>query len=228
MKALISVIMPVYQARPYVEAAILSALGQDYRPLEIVCVDDGSTDGSLAMLESFGEQIRILTHVTNQGIAAARNTGLAAARGELISFLDADDLWKPEKLSLQAAYLTAHPDVQMVFGHMRCFLSPDLSQAESRRRICPAAPLPGIVAGTAVIRREILERTGEFDRRLKVGEFMDWLARAQSAGCETAVMPDVFLERRIHGSNSVLDAAAVRRDYLRIVKAALDRRRALG
>src|SRR5512143_3730544 len=107
---LVSVVMPVYNGARYLRQALESALAQTYRPLEIVVVDDGSTDETPAILAEFGTRIRALRQ-PNSGSAAARNAALDAARGELIAFLDADDLWLPQKLAVQVEYLREHPDV---------------------------------------------------------------------------------------------------------------------
>jgi glycosyltransferase involved in cell wall biosynthesis len=110
---LVSVVMPVYNGARYLRQALESALTQTYRPLEIVVVDDGSTDDTPALLAEFGDKIRSIRQ-QNSGSAAARNAALRAARGELIAFLDADDLWLPRKLAVQVDYLRDHPEVDLV------------------------------------------------------------------------------------------------------------------
>src|SRR5512143_4014499 len=110
---LVSVVMPVYNGARYLRQALESALNQTYRPLEIIVVDDGSTDETSAILAEFGSRIRAIRQ-KNPGSAAARNAALQAAHGEIIAFLDADDLWLPQKLEVQVAYLRAHPDVELV------------------------------------------------------------------------------------------------------------------
>ena len=100
-KPLVSVIVPVYNGEHYLSFAIHSILRQDYHPSEVIVVDDGSTDNSANIARSFKE-VRYI-HQSNQGVAMARNVGIAAARGEFIAFLDADDLWTPNKLSIQNA-----------------------------------------------------------------------------------------------------------------------------
>ncbi len=222
---LISVVIPAYNAEQYVKEAAESVLAQTYRPLEIICVDDASTDGTADVLASFGERVRVIRRAENGGGAAARNDGLALARGEYVAFLDADDFWPPEKLAVQEAYLRAHPAVDALFAHMRCFLSPDLPEEEQRRRFCPPAPMPAQVPGTALIRRAVFDKVGAFDPQWRVGEFIDWVARARAAGCVDETLPDVFLMRRIHATNTGITGRASRGDYAAILKAALDRKR---
>jgi len=108
---LVSVIIPVYNAELYLEESIRSALEQTYRPFEILVVDDGSTDGSGSIARKFKEQI-IYIYQSNQGVAAARNQGINKSSGKFLTFLDADDLWKPKKLSIQMKYMLDHPELQ--------------------------------------------------------------------------------------------------------------------
>src|SRR5213078_156464 len=106
---LVSVIIPVYNGARYLRAALESVFAQTYRPIEVIVVDDGSGDDSGVIAQSFPDVHFI--HQENQGVAAARNHGFDAARGEFIAFLDQDDLWTPEKLKVQVNYLLNHPDV---------------------------------------------------------------------------------------------------------------------
>ena len=95
---MISCIVPVYNGERYLAETLQSILGQRVGPLEVIVVDDGSTDGTAGVARRFGSAIRVL-HQTNAGPAAARNLGLSEARGDFVAFLDADDLWKPDKLA---------------------------------------------------------------------------------------------------------------------------------
>src|SRR5438034_9298591 len=109
----VSVIIPTYNYARYLAAAIESALAQTYAPLEIIVVDDGSTDDTLRILGAYGNRLRVLRQA-NQGAGAARNAGIAAARGEYVAFLDSDDLWHPRKLELQLARFASDPDLGLV------------------------------------------------------------------------------------------------------------------
>jgi glycosyltransferase involved in cell wall biosynthesis len=118
----ISVVIPCFNREARLGAAIESALGQELAPLEIVVVDDGSTDGSAVVAESFGEPVRVI-RTPNRGPSAARNLGIEEARGDWIAFLDSDDVWSPEKLTRQAEALTAYPGVSLVFADTRTLIS---------------------------------------------------------------------------------------------------------
>ena len=111
----ISVIIPAYNYARYLAEAIDSALGQTYAPLEVIVVDDASTDDTPRVLAAYGQRIRAIRQ-PNGGAGAARNTGIAAARGEYVAFLDADDVWLPRKLELQMALFDADPALGLIHG----------------------------------------------------------------------------------------------------------------
>src|SRR6187549_3720033 len=108
-RPLVSIIVPVYNGERYLRAALESIFAQTYRPLEVIVVDDGSVDDSGVIAQSFPE-VRYIRQ-ENQGVAAARNHGIETARGEFYAFLDQDDLWTPEKLTVQISYLLNDPDL---------------------------------------------------------------------------------------------------------------------
>src|SRR3989441_12309052 len=110
----VSVVIPVYNGERYLADAIQSVRDQTYQNFEVIVVDDGSTDGSAEVAQSFGEAIRYV-HQANGGVCKARNTGMAVARGGYLAFLDQDDLWLPDKLATQVAYLDSHPEVGAVY-----------------------------------------------------------------------------------------------------------------
>lgn len=224
-KPLVSVIMPIFNTEKYVAEAIDSVLAQTYAHTELICVDDGSTDGTLAILRSYGDRLTVIESPENGGIGSARNLGLAKASGEFISFIDADDVWKPEKLELQLAALLKDPSVSMCFTHMECFLSPELPEEVRRIRYCPEGTSPGIIAGTSLIKREVAKRVGPYNELLRVGEFIDWNTRAIDAGFKSVVLPEVLYRRRVHETNTGVNERPSRADYLKVVRSALERRK---
>jgi glycosyltransferase involved in cell wall biosynthesis len=226
---LVSVIIPVYNGEKYLAEAIKSVLAQAHRPIEIIVVDDGSTDRSAEVVRSFPETIRYY-YQRNSGSGAARNTGVQEARGSLLAFLDADDLWVKDKLSLQMPMLEADPALDMVFGHVSQFFSPDLDQAMRKKVACPEGKMPGYHVGTLLIRRETFLHVGLFNPTLQCGEFLDWSFRAKEKGLKELLLPDVLMKRRIHASNMGIVKSNTRTnnshaDYVRVLKASLDRRR---
>ena len=130
---LISCIVPVYNGERYLGEAIDSILAQTYGPLEIIVVDDGSTDGTAEVVATYGDQVRYLWQ-PNAGQAAARNHGLSVTQGEFISFLDADDLWHPEKLDRQIARFRTRAELEFCVTHVQNFWIPDLAEEEKRFR----------------------------------------------------------------------------------------------
>lgn len=221
---LVSVTLPVYQGERYVAAAIESVLAQTYRALELIVVDDGSTDGTAQVLDSFGDRIR-RHHQPNRGLSATRNRGMGMAKGEILAFIDADDLWEPNKLEAQVAVLRAHPEVDLVFTHIRQFHSPDLSE-QARAQLCvPEEVLPGPSATTCAVRRLAAEKCGGFDESLRVGEFIDWYSRALAAGLAVQTLAEVLAGRRIHGANMGIQEKDSRSDYLKVLRANLARKR---
>jgi glycosyltransferase involved in cell wall biosynthesis len=221
---LVSVIIPAYNAERYLAEAVESVLAQSYHPLEIVIVNDGSTDKTAEVAAGFGGRVKYL-HQENSGLSRTLNRGVALARGRFLAFLDADDLWLADKTRLQADAFAAEPEVEAVFGHIRHFLCPTLD-AESRRRLhCPAGDAPGYFKQTMLVRRESFGRVGGFDERWQVGDFVDWFARAREAGLRTRMLDAVVTLRRVHGANTTRRESRRQADYLRILHESLQRRR---
>ncbi len=222
---LVSVVIGVFNAERYVAEAIESVLSQDYEPLELIVVDDGSTDGSADVVRRYPEVTYL--HQANGGNGAARNTGIDAASGEFLAFLDADDRFTPGKLALQMRALDAEPELDLVFGHVREFVSPELDE-ETRGRIRAPAPepMPWTAPNLMLIRRNSFDRVGQFETSVRVGVTVDWFLRAKEAGLRYRVLPETVLERRLHTENNGIREAASRSQYLAVLKASLDRRRA--
>jgi glycosyltransferase involved in cell wall biosynthesis len=219
----ISAVLPVYNRAAYVGEAIASVFAQTLPPDEVIVVDDGSTDESLEVVERFARPgLRVLRQ-ENAGIGAARNRGLGAATGDLIAFIDSDDLWELDKLDRQVRALRDSDEVQLVFGHLVEFLSPDRADLAGSLRIAPD-PVPGLIATTLLARRSAVEQIGLFDETLRVGEFVEWMARVRDLRLATRMLPEVVARRRVHGGNAVLTRPNT--DYLRAIKSTLDRRRA--
>lgn len=222
--SLVSVIIPTYNLAHYLPAAIDSVLGQGYGPLEVIVVDDGSTDATAAVVAAYGTQVSYVFQA-NSGIGAARNRGLDLARGQLIGFLDADDYWAQNKLTLQAPILEQNPAIGFVSGQVQQFVSPELSDERKAQLFCPQETMAGYVPSAALFRRELFEQVGRFEPAWALGEFMDWYLHAQEAGVRHVMLPDVVLYRRVHDSNTGLRKRDQRRDYVRVVHAAIQRRR---
>jgi len=188
-RAQVSAVIPVHNCERYIEDAIKSVLAQTYPVHEIVVVDDGSTDGTRQVLEPYMGKIRYF-HQPQRGVAAARNTGITNASGEFIAFLDADDLWLPEKLQLQMDYLQRHPECGLVYSDMKTFDEHGIIH-ESVKSWLNMSPPSGWIfkelfretlfaADSTVFAIRCVKRVGPFDESLAVGEdYLMWLRIAR-------------------------------------------------
>ncbi len=208
--------------------ALDSILTQTYRRLEILVADDGSTDGTPNIVAAFENRLRYLRQ-DNQGPAAARNLGLSLATGEFVAFLDADDLWHPEKLERQLARFQARPELDWCVTHVQNFwIAEMVGEAKKYERHRISESLPGYVTGTLMARRALFETVGLFDSALGHGDSTDWFLRACERGTVMELLSDVLLYRRLHPANrSRVFAATSRDEYLRLLKHSLDRKRHL-
>ena len=224
---LISCIVPVFNGERYLKEALDSIRAQTYWPLEIIVADDGSTDGTAAVVAGYGEQVRYLSQ-PKAGPAAARNLGRGAARGEFVAFLDADDLWHPEKLARQMARFQARPELDLCVTYVQNFWTPELNEEARRYKHHPrlAQALPGYITPALLARRALFDSVGQFNTALQHAEDTEWFLRAAEQGAVMELLPDILVYRRLHQTNmSRLGASAGQELLLRVVKASLDRRR---
>jgi len=223
MSDILSVVIPSYNSSAYIAEALESVLGQGCEStLEILVVDDGSQDNTAEIVTQFPEVHYIQTE--HGGAGSARNKGVAAAHGNLVAFLDADDIWSRGKLTLQLSAMRSDPSLDMVFGHVEEFLAPGIQDEETSKL---RKYSPGYVPGTLLIKKESFERVGHFDGNWRVGEFVDWYIRSMELNLKAQLLKEVVLKRRIHGNNLGRRERGSLGDYARILKAALDRRKAL-
>ena len=216
-----------YNAEPYLAEAIESVFAQTHRPLELIVVDDGSTDGTATVAQAYGDRLSFAQQ-ENGGNGASRNRALQLATGDYLAFLDADDRFTPRKLDLQLAALDADPALDVVFGHVQEFVSPEIA-ADVKAQIRNPAPVsPWTSPNLMLIRRESFDRVGPFSASLRVGVTVDRYARATEAGLKALMLPDVVLERRLHGQNNGMREQSKRLQYVEVLKASIDRRRASG
>lgn len=213
----ISVVIPAFNASRYLQAAVCSVLAQTRAVSQIIVVDDGSSDGTSTIAESLpGVQLLNKTH---SGISATRNAGIAQAWGDYIAFLDADDLWMPDKLERQLALLADRPGTLGTFGKMRQFINPELPAEQRARFQADAQLMAGQVAGCLLMEREAFLHVGLFDETLPGGEFIDWVVRARRSGFDLPQVDELVLLRRIHGANTVLTATqSMSSAYLQIIR----------
>ena len=222
---LVSVIIPVYNSENYLAQAIESVLSQTYRPFELIVVDDGSSDRSREIAISY-PQVKY-SYQQNSGVAEARNRGIHNSRGKYIAFLDSDDLWLPEKLSLQIAAFGNDSSLEIVTGYVEQFVSPEIDPDTAKRYSFPDRPLVGYSPSAIMIKRSALEKTGVFHEDFQGGEVISWFTNVFEKRVNILVIQDVVARRRIHGNNiSIRKKPGKEKTITRILKSSLDRRRA--
>ncbi|MDZ4770957.1 MAG: glycosyltransferase [Chloroflexota bacterium] len=225
----ISTIIPVYNGARYLREAIVSVQSQTLSPDEIIVIDDASSDETptlIAELAADDPRIRHTRLPMQSGAGAGRNHGVSMATGDLLSFLDADDLWMPDALAIQAETLRGNARIDITFGCVQQFFSPDLDARTRESARLDEAPRTALLPGGMMIRRSTFEQVGAFRTDVRVGEFVDWYIRARRLFLHEKMLPAVTLRRRIHRDN-LTRAGALHSDYARILKASLDDQRAL-
>jgi glycosyltransferase involved in cell wall biosynthesis len=222
----VSCIVPVYNGERFLAAAVESILGQTRPPLEVIVVDDGSTDRTPEIARSFRPPVRVIRQA-NAGPVVARNRGVAESRGDFIAFLDADDLWHPEKLARQLERFERRPELAYVAALVQNFWEDEVAGERERMSAhARAAPIPGYVTGAMVIRRTWMEQIGPFDMALGHADSADWVQRANEAGAQSELVEEVLLRRRLHANNrSRAMESRSREEFLQILKSRLERRR---
>ena len=219
----VSVVIPVLNGERYLGEAIASAFAQTYPPLEVIVVDDGSSDHSANVASEFGARVLRTPH---RGVSAARNTAIAVAEGELIALLDADDRWPPGRLAVQVDQFRRRPELGFVIGRGRLFLNPG-TERPGWFTDDLAAGASALARQTILARRSMFERIGAFDETVDICEDLDWLARARDAGVPYEVLDDVLVEYRFHGANTGLPRRHdLERGVLRALRSSLRRKRA--
>jgi glycosyltransferase involved in cell wall biosynthesis len=224
VKDLVSIIIPAYNAETFISDAIESVLAQDYRPIEVIAVDDGSGDATARIAERFGPPV-FCHRQKNGGPPVARNRGLLLARGEYIGFLDADDLYEPGRMKLQFDKLQQNPSVAVVMGRlMREQLdgqadgSIGFKPVESDDRI-------SLQLGLGLFRRTVFERVGVMEESLQHSDDWDWFMRARELQVPMLFHEDIVLRARLHWNNMTRDRKAAMHFLSVILKRSIDRRR---
>ena len=226
-RPLVSVVVPTRDSGRFLAETLDSVAAQTLTEHEILVVDAGSTDDTREIAGRHAKA-RVISQ-QSAGLSGAWNEGIAAARGDLVAFLDSDDLWHPRKLELQAAYLAEHPDIELVATRMRFFLSPG-------EVLPPAFRRPGLLdgehsslfPGNLLVRRRLFEAVGGFDPALAIAGDMDWFARIQDLRIATHVLPETLYFKRLHTANLSHGTVARQvwtRELTATVRASIQRKR---
>ncbi|MEZ5422426.1 MAG: glycosyltransferase [Pyrinomonadaceae bacterium] len=204
--SLVSAVIPAYNAESFLKETIESVLAQTYKNIECIVVNDGSTDGTAEVAKSFGDRIRYFEK-PNGGVSSARNLGIANARGELIAFLDADDLWHAEKIEKQVAVLLKHGDLGMVYcGSVDVTETletiqenPVIDQDALVEEILLLGTATGRIASTAMTRKQTLNLIGKFDEQLSTSADADYVCRMLRKAKISGIGEPLTLYR-VHGN----------------------------
>ncbi|MEA5550659.1 glycosyltransferase family A protein [Anabaena cylindrica UHCC 0172] len=220
---LVSVIIPCYNRDRYLAEAIESVLGQSYPNIELIVIDDGSSDRSGEIAQSYPLKYH---YQTNGGIGAARNAGIALASGEFLAFLDSDDIWVQDKLAKQMAVFDTNLNIEAVFGYAQNFYSPELDESFRNRIRCPEKPIAAHLPSAMLIKRSAFLGVGNFDTNLKITPEISWYISALEHQLQQITIPDVVYYRRLHESNNGITERQYANERLHLIKAKLDRERA--
>lgn len=220
----VSVVIPVFNGERFLAQALASVRAQDYAgELDVVVMDDGSTDRSAEIARSFAG-VRYLRQA-NQGNATARNHGIAAARHDLIALLDQDDLWLPQKTRRQVETLLAEPALHFASCHCSLRFEPGTDPDPPAYRGLPRTNFPSYVPSGLLARRLAFTSVGLFNSALPLGSDTDWFFRANDARIPSVMIPEVLYEKRIHEDNLGARVPAMKRDLFAVLRASVARKR---
>lgn len=224
-KPLVSVVIPVYNGGAYISDAINSVFDQDYKPLEVIVVDDGSTDNTAERVQMTGKPLKYIFQ-ENKGTAAARNSGIKLATGKYLAFVDADDLWAEKKLNRQIEILEKKPEIGAVVGFTyRMPMSHNMQEVKVKAK---DGGIFLLSLGASLFRKSLFEKVGKLDEELRISEDIDWFLRAREAEIQIIIQKDVVQFYRMHGKNLSNNQLLVNSSLLKIHKKSLDRRRKAG
>ena len=217
---LVSVVVPVHDGERFLAEALDSITAQREVDVELVVVDDGSTDGSAALAERLvaAHGRGVVQRQSQRGVAAARNAGVRLATAPLVAFCDQDDVWYQDKLAQQTRYLDEHPDVGVVRVRQEPFLD---GVDEPPPWLVPDklyGDLGGVLPCSGLFRREVFDVVGFFDETKPGSDDTDWIMRSRHRGVDVALLANVLIRRRIHPGNLSHDAALLRDGFFRAMR----------
>jgi len=217
--------MAIKNAEGYLASALDSIAAQTFQDFEVIVVDGGSTDDSLRIARSYPNVSCM--HQVGSGFANAWSQGIKQARSPLISFLDSDDLWTPDKLARQVAYLDGHPDKGYVVGRVQFFAGSEQTLPPGFKPQLLKGSHIAYMPGTTTIRRQVIDRIGLFEENWEIVSDIVWFQRLREAKVEAGLIDDVLLRKRVHASNLsyTTDWRIYSGELISLLKGGLDRRR---
>lgn len=221
-RPLVSVIIPAYNAGSFLASSIQNVLRQYYFPKEIIIIDDGSSDNSEKIARSFKE-VRYF-YQENSGPAVARNLGIQMAKGNILAFNDADDLWSLDKLNVQYSEIEKDPSIEIVIGWIALFKGQD-NKGNAIEILAPSQPIFAYSFGSSLIKKSAFEKVGLLDVDFIFGEDVDWFLRAREKKISIKMIEDVVLFYRKHQTNMTNNSSLKDLYLVRALKKSLNRRR---
>lgn len=224
-RPLVTVIIPAYNGEKYLCGAMQSVLKQDYPHIEIWVVDNGSTDRTGAIAQSFPQVLYRRTELADTAIA--RNLGLSLAKGEYIAFLDQDDLWPSHKISRQVNFLEIQTEYGAVIGLQEMYLEPGYTKPHWLKQAFLNTPQPAYLPSALMIRRSTLEITSEFNTAFPLASDVAWFLKAKHNGIAIGMIEEVLVYRRIHEENTSNNYLSCQKEILSALRNSLDERRGI-
>lgn len=223
MTSLVSCLVPAFNAAPYLPEALGSIFAQSYRTIEVIVIDDGSTDSTAEVARRYAREVRVIQQ-EHGGLMSARDAAIDAAGGEFVAFLDADDRWVDTKLEKQVTVFSEHPDIDLCVTHFLNFWE-DPKGAEGYADHPLSQPQAGYIVPTLMARRSLFSKIGGFQSAPQASD-TGWFAGAVERGCSVYTIPDVLMHRRIHSTNDsvvrdssslqgIFDLIRIRREHQR-------------
>ncbi len=220
-KPLVSVILPIRNGAKFLKKTLESVFNQDYENIEVIVVDNDSTDNCQEIVKLFDVKY---FHQENRGVGNSRNWGVKIASGDLIAFIDADDLWVVDKLSKQVKYLEENQKIAIVATNQRLTLESGQEVPAWVREGQLDSDLKGYLPSAIMVRRWVFESIGYFNPEFETSSDADWFFRLKDSGLKMSFMPEVLVQRRIHDTNQSNAVEQVQSELLKIVRMSVNRK----
>jgi glycosyltransferase involved in cell wall biosynthesis len=214
VQPLISCVVPTHNGQAFLAGTLRSLLAQTWRHLEIIVVDDSSTDRSFEIAAAFGPTVKIV-RINECNPVLARNHGISLANGAYVAFLDHDDISPPERLSAQHAAFVADQALDVCIGMVQRFSQ--LSSGAPMTKIGEA--VPGYLTISMLAQRAVFQTVGPLNPAQRYADSAEWFLRAQNSGCRIRLLPDIVTYHRIHGQNlSLTRNDDARREFVHLLR----------
>lgn len=213
---LVSVILPLYNGKRFIASSIKSVLNQSYRSVELLVINDGSTDNSTDLIPA-DPRIRIFNR-QNSGVAASRNFGIAQAKGRYLAFIDQDDYWYPDKLKLQMQTLLNESNLGYILTRMHNHLVDNMERPEWLKVELLEEDPVGILPSTLLVRHSVFDEIGTFVEALINGSDTEWFIRTRQADIQWKSIERVLVQRNIHEDNCSHDAETGKKELFSILR----------